>query len=295
MPSALITGITGQDGSYLADLLLEKGYEVHGLVRWASTDNLSRISRIKDRIVLHTGDLSDSARLMHIISDVKPDEIYNLAALSHVRASFDVPEFTADITGLGALRLLESVRRSGLHPRIYQASSSEMFGSSPPPQSERTPFHPRSPYGCAKAFAYHAVINYREAFGLWASNGILFKGLQDHLDLGNLDAKRDWGFAGDYVKAMWRMLQYSGGPDDYVIATGEMHTVREFAELAFKRVGLDWEKYVRFDSHLCRPTEVDALCGDATKARQILGWSPMVSFEGLVNKMVDADLELLNS
>jgi GDPmannose 4,6-dehydratase len=300
----------------LADLLLTKGYAVHGLVRWASTSNTDRIDHIKNRITLHVGDLSDGFRLAQLLDKIQPDEIYNLAALSHVRVSFEVPEYTADITGVGSLRLLEAVRDSGARPRIYQASSSEMFGSSPPPQSETTPFHPRSPYGCAKVFAYNSVVNYREAYGMHASNGILFnhesprRGLdfvtrkitravariqakqQDFLHLGNLDAKRDWGFAGDFVEAMWRIVQHPE-PDDFVIATGEMHTVREFADLAFKRVGLDWEKYVRYDQKLCRPTEVDALCGDATKARQVLGWTPKTSFEQLVDMMVDADVETL--
>ena len=313
MPTALISGITGQDGSYLAELLLGIGYEVHGIVRWTSTENTGRIKHLLPHLNLHSGDLSDSARLSGLIRSVKPDEIYNLGALSHVKVSFDVPEYTANVTGLGALRFLEAIRLSGRNPKYYQASSSEMFGSSPPPQNENTPFRPRSPYGCAKVFAYHAVVNYREAYGLHASNGILFNhesprrgehfvtrkitkaigrivsGDRRPLYLGNMEAKRDWGFAGDFVRAMWMMLQRPD-PDDYVIATGQMRTVQEFTELAFKQVGLDYREYVQTDPALYRPTEVDALQGDATKARQILGWQPEIPFEKLVEIMVNADL-----
>lgn len=313
MPIALITGITGQDGSYLAELLLDKGYEVHGIIRRASTFNTERIDHIFGRLHIHFGDLSEGGAITRLLTGIQPDEIYNLGAMSHVKVSFEVPEYTADITGVGALRLLEAVREVGLTSRLYQASSSEMFGASPPPQNENTPFHPRSPYGVAKVFAYWATVNYREAYGIHASNGILFnhesprrgntfvtrkitravarikKGLQSELILGNLDAKRDWGFAGDYVNAMWQILQHRR-PDDYVIATGEAHSVREFCELAFSHVGLDWEKYVRTDPRYFRPSEVDYLLGDPTKARQQLGWRPQVNFEQLVKMMVDHDL-----
>jgi GDPmannose 4,6-dehydratase len=310
---AFVTGASGQDGSYLCELLLSKGYEVHTLQRWHSSPGTQRIDHIKDQLHLHVGDLGYS--LDELLRAIRPDEVYNLGAMSHVRVSFEIPEYTSNVTGVGVLRLLESIRRAGINPRIYQASSSEMFGSSPPPQNENTPFHPRSPYGCSKVFAFHVIVNYRESYMMHASNGILFnhesprrgesfvtrkitkyigdylnRGERNPLFLGNLDAKRDWGFAGDYVEAMWLMMQQPD-PDDYVIATGEMHTVREFAELAFKHAGLDWQSHVRFDPHLLRPAEVDALQGDSTKARQILGWRPKTSFQQLVNMMVDADLK----
>jgi GDPmannose 4,6-dehydratase len=319
MKRALITGITGQDGSYLAELLLAKGYEVHGIIRRASTFNTERIDHLYQdphlsgvRLFLHYGDLSDSVNLVKLLYELKPDEIYHLGAQSHVRVSFDIPEYTADITAVGAIRILEAIRETGLRPRFYQASSSEMFGSSPPPQSESTPFHPRSPYAVSKVFAYWATVNYRESYGLFACNGILFNhesprrgetfvtrkitravahikaGLQKKLYLGNLDAKRDWGYAPEYVEAMWRMLQQER-PDDYVIATGETHSVREFCEEAFALVGLDWRDYVEFDPRYLRPAEVDALCGDASKAKRILGWEPKVRFKELVRIMVEAD------
>jgi GDPmannose 4,6-dehydratase len=317
MKRALITGITGQDGSYLAELLLAKGYDVHGIVRRSSSANLWRISAFADRLTLHSGDLGDAAGLGRIVRAVRPDEVYNLAAQSHVHASFHQPAFTADVTGTGVVRLLDAVRElqdAGHRVRFYQASSSEMFGGMPgtAPQSEQTPFHPRSPYGCAKVYAHHAAVNYRESYGLHASCGILFNhesprrgeefvtrkiaravgriagGRQDKLHLGNLDAKRDWGFAKDYVEAMWLMLQQKT-PDDYVIATGETHTVREFCEMAFARVGLRWEEHVVVDPALFRPAEVDLLLGDASKAREVLGWEPRCSFRSLVQEMVDAD------
>jgi GDPmannose 4,6-dehydratase len=314
MKTALITGITGQDGSYLAELLLEKGYDVHGIIRRSSVRNTGRIDHIFDRLKIHYGDLGEGGVLTRLITKVQPDEIYNLGAMSHVKVSYEIPEYTADVTGVGALRLLEAVREVGCLPRIYQASSSEMFGSALPPQSETTPFHPRSPYGCAKVFAYWATVNYRESYGLHASNGILFnhesprrgltfvtrkitqavariaRGEQKELVLGNLNAKRDWGFAGDYVEGMWRMLQ-ADKPDDYVLATGEAHSVREFCELAFRQVGLDWEKHVRVDPSYFRPAEVDFLLGDPSKARQQLGWNPSVNFLGLVKMMVQHDLD----
>jgi GDPmannose 4,6-dehydratase len=316
MPKALITGITGQDGSYLAELLLSKGYEVHGIVRRSSSPNLDRLSACVSKLRLHCGDLADGVALGKLLGLVKPDEVYNLAAQSHVQVSFDAPEYTSDTTGTGTIRLLEACRINCPEARYYQASSSEMFGSSPPPQSEVTPFHPRSPYGCAKVFSYWATTNYRESYKLHASNGILFNhesprrgenfvtrkitravaaikhGLQYRLVLGNLEAKRDWGFAGDYVEAMWLMLQQSK-PDDFVIATGEMHSVAEFCEIAFDNVGLEWRLYVDQNEKFFRPAEVDALQGDATKARQILGWQPKTSFEELVRIMVDADYNLL--
>lgn len=314
--SAFITGITGQDGSYLAELLLSKGYEVHGLIRRASTFNTGRIDHIFDKLHLHHGDLSDGTSLVRLLYKINPSEVYNLAAQSHVKISFDSPEYTADITGTGTIRLLEAIRDVGQHPRFFQASSSEMFGSSPPPQNEQTPFHPRSPYGCAKVFSYWATVNYREAYGMHASNAITFNhesprrgetfvtrkitravariknGIQKALVLGNLDARRDWGYAGDYVGAMWQMLQQAQ-PDDYVIATGEMHTVREFLELAFDFVGLSWESYVKINPSYFRPTEVDALCGDSSKAKRILGWTPKTSFRKLVGMMVEADLKAI--
>jgi len=323
MKKALITGITGQDGSYLAELLLEKGYEVHGVVRRSSSFNTQRIDHIYQdphtpgcRLFLHFGDLNDASSLNYILRKIRPDEIYNLGAQSHVKVSFDVPEYTAEVTGLGATRLLESIRELGLKDtRIYQASSSEMFGASPPPQNERTPFYPRSPYGCAKVYAYWIGVNYREAYGLHLSNGILFNhesprrgetfvtrkvtraasrikvGLQKKLYVGNLDAKRDWGYAKDFVEAMWLMLQQPRG-DDYVVATGESHSVRELCELAFGHVGLDYHEFVEIDPRYYRPTEVDFLLGDAGKARRQLGWAPRTGFADLIRLMMDSDLEL---
>jgi GDPmannose 4,6-dehydratase len=320
---ALITGITGQDGSYLAELLLAKGYEVHGLIRRASTFNTGRIDHLyRDphdldaRMFLHYGDLADGARLVTLLAQVQPDEVYNLAAQSHVRVSFEEPEHTGDTTGVGATRLLEAVRMSGIHCRYYQASSSEMFGGSPPPQNERTPFYPRSPYGAAKVYAYWVTRNYREAYGIFAVNGILFNhesprrgetfvtrkitravarikaGLDDVVFLGNLDAVRDWGYAPEYVEGMWRMLQ-ADQPDDYVLATGSSFTVRDFMITAFEHAGLDWEKHVRFDERYLRPTEVDALIGDASKAIGQLGWKATVQARELAQIMVDADIESL--
>ncbi len=324
MKKALITGITGQDGSYLAELLLSKGYEVHGIIRRASTFNTERLDHLYQdshihgvRLFLHYGDLSDSVNLVKLLYDLKPDEIYHLAAQSHVRVSFDIPEYTADITGVGTIRILEAIRETGVQSRFYQASSSEMFGLvAEVPQKETTPFHPRSPYGCAKVFSYWTTINYRESYGLHASNGILFNhesprrgetfvtrkitravayikaGLQDKLFLGNLDAKRDWGYAKEYVEAMWLMLQQEQ-PGDYVIATGETHTIREFCEIAFGHVGLDWQKYVSFDKRYLRPAEVELLIGDASKAKRILGWEAKTKFKQLTELMVDADVQLL--
>jgi GDPmannose 4,6-dehydratase len=320
MQKALITGITGQDGSYLAEFLLAKGYEVHGIVRRASTMNRERIDHLHhnaDRLQLHYGDLGDSANLARLLHDLRPDEIYNLGAQSHVRVSFDIPEYTSDITGLGTVRILEAIREAGVRPRFYQASSSEMFGRvAEIPQRETTPFHPRSPYGVAKVFAYWATVNYRESYGLFACNGILFNhesprrgenfvtrkitkavayikaGLQKKLALGNLDAKRDWGYAKEYVEPMWQMLQQEQ-PDDFVIAAGETHTVREFCEEAFSHVGLDWQKHVEIDERFFRPAEVDILIGDSSKAKKVLGWSPKTRFKDLVKLMVDADCKLL--
>ena len=321
---ALLTGITGQDGSYLAELLLDKGYEVHGLIRRTSTISTSRIDHIYQdphiddaRLKLHFGDLSESSRLTRLIDAIAPHEVYNLAAQSHVRVSFDEPEYTADITGVGTLRLLESIRETGIQPRFYQASSSEMFGKvHEVPQSETTPFHPRSPYGVAKVFAHWATVNYRESYGLHASNGILFNhesprrgetfvtrkitraasrmffGSDETLYLGNLDAQRDWGFAGDYVEAMWRMLQ-ADEPDDYVIATGETHSVREFLDIAFGHLELNWHDRVEIDPRYFRPAEVDLLLGDPTKAKDKLGWTPTTSFPDLVRMMVEGDLRLV--
>ncbi len=324
MKKALITGITGQDGSYLAELLLEKGYEVHGVVRRASTFNTHRIDHIYvdphtpgARLFLHYGDLNDASSLNLLLKKLHPDEIYNLGAQSHVRVSFDVPEYTGEVTGLGATRLLEAVRELDLagSTRIYQASSSEMFGASPPPQNEKTPFYPRSPYGVAKVYAFWMGVNYREAYGMYVTNGILFNheserrgetfvtrkvtraasriklGLQDKVYLGNLDARRDWGYAKDYVEAMWLMLQQRKA-DDYVLATGESHTVRELCEEAFGHVGLDYREYVAIDPRYYRPTEVDFLCGDSTKAQKELGWKPRTSFKELIRIMMEADLEL---
>lgn len=322
MKKALITGITGQDGSYLAELLLEKGYEVYGIIRRSSSFNTSRIDAIyedphvdKPKLRLVYGDLNDASSLNKILRDIQPDEIYNLGAQSHVRVSFDVPEYTGEVTGLGAVRLLEAIRDVGIKPKFYQASSSEMYGKVlEVPQKETTPFYPRSPYGAAKVYAYWITVNYREAYNLFACNGILFNhesprrgetfvtrkitravarikmGLQQDLFLGNLDAKRDWGFAGDYVRAMWMMLQ-TEKPDDYVVATGETHSVREFLDLAFGHVGLDWNQYVKIDPRYYRPTEVDLLIGDPSKAKKELGWEPKVSFKQLVTMMVDEDLK----
>ena len=317
---ALITGVTGQDGSYLAELLLGKGYEVYGIVRRSSSFNTARIDDVYQdphepdyRFKLIYGDLNDASSLNHVLRTVRPDEIYNLGAQSHVRVSFDIPEYTAEVTGLGTLRLLEAIRESGIAPRFYQASSSELFGGAPAPQSEATPFVPRSPYAVAKLYAYWTTVNYREAYGLYACNGILFNhesprrgetfvsrkitraaarihlGLQDKLFLGNLDARRDWGFAGDYVEAMYLMLQQER-PDDFVIATGECYSVRDFLDLAFSRLGIDWKKHVEIDPRYFRPTEVDELRGDMSKARRLLGWEPTVKFPALVAMMVDADL-----
>ena len=309
---ALITGVTGQDGSFLAELLLGKGYEVHGVVRRSSSINTARIDHIFDQLHLHFGDLSDGSALGALLSKVKPDEIYNLGAQSHVRVSFDCPEYTADIDAMGTLRLLEAVKAHCPEARYYQASSSELFGSTPPPQSEISPFHPRSPYGIAKQFAFWYTVNAREQ-GLHASNGILFNhesprrgetfvthkctkaavrialGLQSELRLGNLDARRDWGHARDYVEAMWLMLQQPT-PDDYVIATGETHSIRDLLDVAFGHVGLDWHSYVGIDKKYYRPTEVDILQGDASKAKRLLGWTPKVRFKELVEEMVDSDL-----
>jgi len=311
---ALITGITGQDGSYLAELLLEKGYEVHGIMRRNSTFTTGRIEHIYKKLQLHYGDLADSSSLQHIIAKVQPDEVYNLAAQSHVAVSFDVPEYTGDVTGIGTLRLLEAIRTAAPKARFYQASSSEMFGKVLEiPQTEKTPFYPRSPYGAAKVYSYWITKNYRESYDMYACNGILFNhesprrgetfvsrkitravaaikaGTQDKLYLGNLDAKRDWGFAGDYVEAMWLMLQQDT-PDDFVVATNETHSVREFCEIAFKHVGLDWEKYVEVDEKYFRPAEVELLIGDPAHAKKVLKWEPKVSFEQLVQMMVDSDV-----
>jgi len=313
---AMITGITGQDGSYLAELLLEKGYEVHGLVRRSSSFNTWRIDHVRDRLVLHYGDLVDQNSLVRTLGSVGPDEIYNLAAQSHVKVSFEMPDYTADVTGLGVLRLLDAVRELGSKARVYQAGSSEMFGLvQETPQNEKTPFHPRSPYGVAKVFGHWMTINYRESYGMHASNGILFnhesprrgenfvtrkitmglaaikRGASQELRLGNLDAKRDWGYARDYVEAMWLMLQQKK-PDDYVIATGETHSVRDFLEEAFSYVGLNWKKHVKVDPKYFRPAEVDILLGDPAKARKALGWKPKVSFRDLVRLMVDSDMEI---
>src|ERR1041385_1188513 len=326
MKKALISGITGQDGAFLTEFLLARGYQVHGLMRRASTFNTDRIEHLyKDphdpdnRLFLHYGDLADSSGLRHVIEKIVPDEIYNLGAQSHVRVSFDQSEYTADIVALGTLRLLEAlrhhVRESGRHVRFYQAGSSEMFGAAPPPQSETTAFYPRSPYAASKVAAHWYAVNYREAYGLFISNGILFNheserrgetfvtrkitralgriklGLIDKLYLGNLEAKRDWGYAGDYVEAMWLMLQQDK-PDDYVIATGEAHSVQEFLDVAAECCGVDWKKHVSIDQRYFRPTEVDSLCGDSSKARRQLDWRPKINFPELVRRMVDHDLEL---
>ncbi len=321
MKKALITGITGQDGSYLAELLLAKGYEVHGIIRRASTFNTGRIDHLyRDphingvHLFLHYGDIADSTNLIKLLYRIQPDEIYHLAAQSHVRVSFDIPEYTGDVTGLGTVRILEAIRETGLKAKFYQASSSEMFGKvQEVPQRETTPFYPRSPYGAAKVYAYWVTVNYRESYGMFACNGILFNhesprrgetfvtrkitravahikaGLQDKLYLGNLNAKRDWGYAPDYVEAMYLMLQHDQ-PDDYVIATGETHSVREFLEEAFSYAGLDWRDYVEIDPKYYRPAEVDLLVGDASKARRMLGWKPKTTFKELVRLMVDADM-----
>ena len=325
MRKALITGCTGQDGSYLTEFLLSKGYEVHGIKRRASSFNTERVDHIfqdlhesETRFFLHYADLTDGSSLSALLHELGPDEVYNLGAQSHVKVSFEIPEFTADVVASGTLRLLEAMRLTGVKCRFYQASSSEMFGSAPPPQSETTTFHPRSPYACAKVFGHNITVNYRESYGTYAVNGILFNhesprrgetfvtrkitravaniklGLQDKVYLGNLDAKRDWGFAGDYVEGMWLMMQQDK-PDDYVLATGETHSVREFVEKAFEHAGLDWKKHVEIDPRYFRPAEVDLLLGDATKAHQHLGWKPRVGFSELVRMMVDADLALVHA
>lgn len=326
MKRALITGITGQDGSYLADLLLAKGYEVHGIIRRASTFNTSRIDHLYQdphvhgvRLFLHYGDLADSVNLVKLIYDLKPDEIYNLAAQSHVRVSFDIPEYTADVTAVGSIRILEAMREAGVtKARFYQASSSEMYGKvQDVPQKETTPFWPRSPYGVAKVFAYWATVNYRESYNMHATNGILFNhesprrgetfvtrkitravaaiklGRQESLFLGNLDAKRDWGYAPEYVEGMWRMLQQDQ-PDDYILATNETYSVKDFVQAAFAHVDLDWEKYVKYDARYERPAEVDLLIGDPGKAKRQLDWEPTTKFKDLVKIMVDADLDMLS-
>jgi GDPmannose 4,6-dehydratase len=318
MKKALITGITGQDGSYLAELLLDKGYEVHGVIRRASNFNTQRIEHIYDKLKLHYGDLSDSSQLTRLLYDLQPDEIYNLGAQSHVRVSFDIPEYTGDVTGLSTVRLLEAIKETNLikKARYYQASSSEMFGKvHEVPQTETTPFHPRSPYGCAKVFAYWLTVNYRESYGLHASNGILFNhesprrgetfvtrkitraatrikmGLQKGLYLGNLDAKRDWGYAKEYTEVMWLMLQQDN-PDDYVCATNETHTIKEFCEECFGLLDLDWKEYVKYDERYERPAEVDLLIGDPAKLKKQIGWEPKVKFKELVKIMTEADLKL---
>jgi GDPmannose 4,6-dehydratase len=320
---ALITGITGQDGSYLAELLLSKGYEVHGLIRRSSSLNTARIDHIyqdphesNPQLILHFADLTDGSRLASLVAQIQPHEVYNLAAQSHVRVSFDEPEYTGDTTGLGTIRLLEAIRQTGTECRYYQASSSEMFGATPPPQDESTPFYPRSPYGVAKVYSYWITRNYREAYGLFASNGILFNhesprrgdtfvtrkitravariaaGQQSELYMGNLDAVRDWGYAPEYVEAMWRMLQHDE-PQDYVVATGTAYSVKDFLEFSFSHVGLDWQNYVKFDERYLRPTEVDSLIGNASKAQELLGWVPSVLTPRLAQIMVDADVKAL--
>jgi GDPmannose 4,6-dehydratase len=320
MPKALITGITGQDGAYLAELLSKKGYEIHGLKRRSSSFNTDRVDHLYvdfhnsgAKFFLHYADLGDASSLAWCLADIQPDEVYNLGAQSHVKVSFEIPEYTVDVVATGTVRLLEAIRRAGLKCRFYQASSSEMFGSTPPPQDEDAVFHPRSPYACAKVLAHHATVNYRESYGLHASCGILFNhesprrgetfvtrkitravaqiqmGLQDKVYLGNLESRRDWGFAGDYVRAMWDMLQQDAA-DDYVIGTGESHSVREFAEAAFAHAGLDWRDHVVIDPRYFRPAEVNNLCADASKARRVLGWSPEVTFQQLVRMMADSDV-----
>jgi GDPmannose 4,6-dehydratase len=324
MQKALITGITGQDGSYLAEFLLSRGYEVHGLIRRSSSFNTGRIDHIyidphdpKARLFFHYGDLSDGSQLSNLIYNIQPDEIYHLGAQSHVRVSFDIPEYTADITGIGTTRVLEAIRRSGIKTRFYQASSSEMFGDSPAPQNEKVPFRPRSPYATAKVYAYWMVKNYRDGYNMHACNGILFNhesprrgetfvtrkitraiahilaGKQDEIYLGNLEAKRDWGFAPEYVETMWLMLQQDK-PDDYVIGSGEAHSVKEFLEEAFAYVNLDWRKYIKIDPRYFRPTEVEFLLADTSKAKKELGWEPKVTFKDLVKIMVDCDMEIEN-
>ncbi len=320
---ALITGITGQDGSYLTELLLDKGYEVHGLIRRASTFNTDRIDEYyqdphdaERKLFLHYGDLADGTGLVNLLAAIKPDEVYHLGAQSHVKVSFEMPEYTGDITGLGTMRLLEALRAAHVKTRFYQASSSELYGSTPPPQNENTPFHPRSPYSVAKLYGYWATVNYREAYGMYACNGILFNheserrgetfvtrkitravsriaaGLQEKVWLGNLDSVRDWGYAPEYVEGMWRMLQ-ADEPSDYVLATGHAMTVRDFCQAAFDRVNLDWEKHVAYDARYERPSEVDALIGDASKAERLLGWKAQTFGDELVNKMVDGDVKRL--
>jgi GDPmannose 4,6-dehydratase len=320
---ALITGITGQDGSYLAELLLSKDYEVHGVIRRSSSFNTGRLNEIYQdphvenrKMILHYGDLQDSTSLANLIRKIKPIEIYNLGAQSHVKVSFEIPEYTADITGTGTIRILEAIRASGIETKFYQASSSELYGSTPPPQNENTPFHPRSPYGAAKIFSYWATVNYREAYGMHTSNGILFNhesprrgetfvtrkitravariaaGIDNQVFLGNLDAVRDWGYAKEYVEAMWLMLQQPQG-DDFVIATGESATIKQFAEAAFARVNLDWNKYVKIDNAYLRPSEVDSLVGDASKAERVLSWKPKTKWKQLAEIMVDADMKFL--
>lgn len=321
---AFITGITGQDGSYLAELLLSKGYEVHGIIRRASMFNTHRLDAVYQdpheshrRLFLHYGDITDSSCLVNLIRDIQPDEVYHLAAQSHVMVSFEIPEYTGEATALGTIRLLEAIRASGIDTRFYQASTSELYGAMPPPQNEQTPFHPRSPYGVAKLYAYWSTVNYRTAYGMHCSNGILFNheserrgetfvtrkitravarikaGLQDTLYLGNLDAVRDWGYAPEYVEGMWLMLQQDV-PDDYVLATGEAATVREFCEVSFAHADLDWERYVRIDPRYVRPAEVDRLIGDATKAREKLGWVPKTTWREVARIMVEADIAQLD-
>ena len=321
---ALITGITGQDGSYLAELLLSKGYEVHGIIRRSSSFNTGRLNDIYEdphvdnrKMFLHYGDLQDSTSLANLIRELKPTEIYNLGAQSHVKVSFEIPEYTADITGTGTIRILEALRASGVNSKFYQASSSELYGSTPPPQNELTPFHPRSPYGAAKIFSYWATVNYREAYQMHASNGILFNhesprrgatfvtrkitravariaaGIEKEVYLGNLDSVRDWGYAKEFVEAMWLMLQQPKG-DDFVIATGESATVRQFAEVAFKKANLNWEDHVKIDKRYLRPSEVDSLVGDASKAQKVLGWKAKTNWKKLAEIMVEADIQLLD-
>lgn len=322
---AVITGITGQDGSYLAELLLSKGYEVHGFIRRSSSFNTARIDHVYEddhkpdhKLSLHYADLADASRLVTLLNEINPDEVYNLAAQSHVRVSFDEPEYTGDVTGIGTTRLLEAIRSAGVSPRFYQASSSEMFGATPPPQNEETPFYPRSPYGVAKLYSYWITRNYREAYDLFACNGILFNhesprrggtfvtrkitravariaaGQQSELYMGNLDAVRDWGYAPEYVEGMWRMLQHDE-PQDYVLATNTAYTVKDFLQYSFEHVGLDWEKYVKFDERYLRPTEVDALVGDYSKATETLGWKPKVLTPQLAAIMVDSDIKALEA
>jgi GDPmannose 4,6-dehydratase len=321
---ALITGITGQDGSYLAELLLSKGYEVHGIIRRSSSFNTGRLNDIYEdphvdnrKMILHYGDLQDSTSLANLIREIKPTEIYNLGAQSHVKVSFEIPEYTADITGTGTIRILEALRASGNNSKFYQASSSELYGSTPPPQNELTPFHPRSPYGAAKIFSYWATVNYREAYEMHTSNGILFNhesprrgatfvtrkitravariaaGIEKEVYLGNLDSVRDWGYAKEFVEAMWMMLQQPKG-DDFVIATGESATVRQFAEVAFKKANLNWEDHVKIDKRYLRPSEVDSLVGDASKAQKVLGWKAKTNWKKLAEIMVEADIQLLD-